>query len=143
MRSVGYLPQLFTVFVVSAAAAAQTPWNFPLDRQFVATSINGRTIDRKAPTLTVSRDPKSHVLSAVGFAGCNQWSGAVSLGQARFGVGDLGTRKMFCADQMSAESDFLSAMKAVKRWHMRGTTLVLEGETASLEWAPVNSSAPR
>ena len=34
MRSVTYLPQLLTVFIVSAAAAAQSPWGFPLDRQF-------------------------------------------------------------------------------------------------------------
>src|SRR5262249_49414371 len=137
MRSVNYLPQLFTVFVVSAAAAAQTPWSFPLDRQFVATSINGQTTGSKAPTLTITPDPKNHAVFAAGLAGCNQWRGAVSLGQGRIGLGDLGTTRMYCADQMSAESDFLSAIKAVKHWHMRGTTLVLEGETASLEWAPV------
>ena len=136
MRSVGYLPQLLTVFVVSAAAAAQTPWGFPIERQFVATLINGQTIGSKPPTITVTRDPNSHALHADGFAGCNQWRGPVLLGQASFGLANVGTTRMFCADVMAAESDFLAALKAVKRWHMRGNTLVLEGETASLEWTP-------
>jgi len=140
MRTASYLPQLFTVFVVSAAAAAQAPWGFPIERQFVATTINGQAIGSKAPTLTITRDPKNHTLLAAGFAGCNRWSGAVSLGQLHFGVGNLGTTKMYCADKMAAESDFLSTLSAVKHWHMQGTTLVLEGQTASLEWVPADST---
>ena len=141
MRSASYLPQLLTVFVVSAAAAAQAPWGFPVERQFVATLINGKTTGSKPPTITVTRDSKDHTLRAAGFAGCNQWSGPVSVGQASFGLGSLGTTRMFCADVMAVESDFLAAMQAVRRWHMRGTTLVLEGETASLEWSPVDFGA--
>lgn len=139
MRSASYLPQLLTVFVVSAAAAAQAPWGFPMEKKFTATTINGQATGIKPPTITITRDTKSQVLLASGFAGCNQWTGAVTLGQASFGVGNLGTTKMYCADRMAGEADFLAAMRAVKHWHMRGTTLVLVGETASLEWAPVDS----
>jgi heat shock protein HslJ len=41
---------------------------------------------------------------------------------------------------MAAESDFLVTLKAVKHWRMQGTTLVLEGDRASLEWAPADST---
>jgi heat shock protein HslJ len=138
MRSISYLPQLLTVLVVSVAAAAQSPWSFPLERQYVATSLNGQNYDAQSqsPTLTITRDPKNRVLLGAGFAGCNSWNGRVVLAQKQFGVGDLGTTKMFCVDQMANESGFLSALKAVKRWHMEGPKLVLEGEQTNLTLSP-------
>ena len=136
MKSI-YLPQLLTVFIVSAAAAAQSPWGFPIERIFVATSLNGQTLGDKAPTLTITRDPKQlQVLQGAGFAGCNRWNGKVMLSQTGFGVGGLGTTKMYCNDQMVGESNFLSALKAVKRWRMDGSTLVLEGDRTTLLLAP-------
>lgn len=139
MRSISYLPQLFTVFVVSAAAAAQSPWGFPLEKRFVATSINGQNLGVKPPTLTITRDPnQQQVLVGAGFAGCNQWNGAVTLNQTRIGVGNVGTTKMFCAEQMATETNFLSALKAAKRWRLDGPTLVLEGDRTTLELSPVS-----
>src|SRR5262245_20549002 len=129
MRSISYLPQLLTVFVVSAAAAAQSPWGFPLNQSYVASSINGEIIADRAPTLTVARDPNNEqVLRGSGFAGCNSWMGAVTLNQNRFGVGNVGTTKMYCADRMATESSFLQALQSTKRWHLEGASLVLEGD---------------
>lgn len=137
MKSTSYLPQLLTVFLVSAAAAAQSPWGFPLEQRFVATSINGQSIDTKPPTLTIMRNSaQQQALVGAGFAGCNSWNGEIMLNQSRFGVGGLGTTKMFCADQMAAESSFLAALKAVKRWHMDGATLVLQGDNTTLLLTP-------
>ena len=137
MRSTSYLPQLLTVFVVTVASAAQSPWGFPLERHFVATSINGQTVGDKPPTLTITRDPKQQqLLVGAGFTGCNRWNGEIMLHQTRFGVGGLGTTKMFCANQMAAESNFLSALTAAKRWHMDGEMLVLEGDHTTLQLAP-------
>ena len=136
MKSISYLPQLLTVFLVSAAAAAQSPWGFPLEQRFVATSVNGQNYGAKPPTLTITRDPKNHALMGAGFAGCNRWNGRVALDQKQFGVGDLGTTKMFCVDRMAAESSFLSALKAVKHWRMDGPLLVLEGEQTTLLLSP-------
>ena len=136
MKSISYLPQLLTVFVVSAAAAAQSPWGFPLEKRFVATSLNGQAYGTKSPTLTIKRDPKNHELTAAGFAGCNRWNGQVKLEQKQFGVGDLGTTRMFCADQMAVESSFLSALKDVKQWRMEGPQLVLVGAQTTLTLSP-------
>ena len=51
MNWIGYLPLLFCVVVLSAAA--QTPREFPLNQQFVVISLNGQNYDAKSPTLTV------------------------------------------------------------------------------------------
>jgi heat shock protein HslJ len=142
MRSVSYLPQLLTVFVVSAAAAAQSPWGFPLDRNFVATALNGQVLNDKAPTLVIQRDSENRVLRGSGFAGCNEWQGEIALGQNRFDVNYLGATKKYCVNQMTVEANFLTALRAVKHWHMDGTDLVLEGEQTNLRLMPVDPTQP-
>ena len=141
MRSISYMPQLLTVFVVSAAAAAQTPFGFPLDQRFVAISLNGRNYEAKSPTLTVRLDPNRNVLMGAGFAGCNTWNGRITLGDRQFAVDDLGTTKMFCADRMAAEAGFLDALKSVTRWRMDGQKLVLDGAHATLLLVPSEPAA--
>ncbi len=136
MRSATYLPQLLTVAVLSTAAVAKTPFLFPLNLQFIAVSLNGQDYAAKSPTLTIKHDPKTNAMTGAGFAGCNIWSGRVSLEGERFGMGDLGSTKMFCADQMVTESSFLTALKTVTRWSMDGPTLVLEGDQIKLLLAP-------
>ncbi|HXF86922.1 MAG TPA: META domain-containing protein [Xanthobacteraceae bacterium] len=135
MRPVSYLPQMLTVFVVSAAAAAQSPWGFPIGQRFVAASLNGQAYQDKAPTITVRHDAQRG-LAGSGFAGCNTWFGKVTLGQTQFGVGELGTTRMFCADQMQTETAFLEALKSAKRWRMDGSALVLEGDQVTLRLIP-------
>ena len=136
MRSITYLPQLLTVFLVSAAAASQSPWGFPLARHFAATSLNGQTFGTKPPTLIITRDSKQDALVGAGFAGCNQWTGEVTVNQFEFGVAQLGTTKMFCADRMMEETGFLDALKTVNRWRMDGRSLVLEGDQTTLTLSP-------
>jgi heat shock protein HslJ len=136
MRSICYLPQLLTVFVVSAAAAAQSPWGFPFGQRFTAVSLNGQNYSEKAPTITIEQDLSKGVITGTGFAGCNGWFGRVTLGQQEIGIGDVGTTKMFCVDRMSAESGFLNALKDIKRWRMDGTQLVLEGDATKLLLTP-------
>lgn len=142
MRPVTYLPQLLTVFLVSAAAAAQSPWGFPLDRQFRAVSLNGLSYGASAPTLTIKREANQDNLAGAGFAGCNSWTSQVTIKQNEIGVGTLGTTKMFCVDRMTEESSFLNALKSVKRWRMEGPTLVLEGEQSTLLLSPVDANKP-
>ena len=136
MRSATYLPQLLTVAVLSTAAVAKTPSLFPLDLQFVAISLNGQSYAAKSSTLTVKHDPKSNALTGAGFAGCNQWIGRVTLEGEQFGFTYLGATKMFCTDQATAETNFLTALKSVTRWSMDGPTLVLEGDQTKLLLAP-------
>lgn len=143
MKSISYWPQLLTVFVVSAAAASQSPWGFPLDRHFVATSLNGQSYVAKSPTLTITRDAKQDSLLGAGFAGCNQWRGQITLYQNQIGVGDVGTTRMYCADRMADESSFLASLKTVKRWRMDGPTLVLEGEQTTLLLSPAPPNKPQ
>ena len=142
MRPVTYLQQLVTVFLVSVAAAAQSPWGFPISQRFVAVSLNGQSYGQKAPTVTVTQDAERNVLTAGGFAGCNTWFGRITLGQKQFGVGDLGTTKMFCGDRMDREIGFLDALKSVKRWRMDGPLLVLEGEQMTLLLSPALPNKP-
>ena len=140
MRSAPYLPQLLTVFLVSAAAAAQSPWGFPLGQRFVAVSLNGQTYDDKAPTFAVKAD--SDRMTGAGFAGCNTWFGQVRIGQNAIDVSNLGSTKMYCAERMPAEQGFLSALKDVKQWHMEGASLVLEGGPTRLLLAPAGAAQP-
>ena len=142
MHSISYIPQMLTVLVVSAAAAAQTPIGFPLNQHFTAISLNGKNYAAKSPTLTVNLNANHNLLVGAGFSGCNTWSSRVTLTDRQFGVGNLGTTKMFCADQMMTESGFLSALKSVTRWRMDGPRLVLEGEQTTLLLAPAAPSKP-
>ena len=132
MKTISYLPQLLTVFAISTAAASQVPWGFPLNTHFTAISLNGHDYSAKSPTVTFKIDPRTNALSGSGFAGCNTWIGRIDVEGPRFGVAELGTTKMLCADRMTAETDFLAALKHVTSWRMDGQTLVLEGERTTL-----------
>ena len=107
----------------------------------MAVSLNGQGYAEKAPTITIQQDDKRSVLAGSGFAGCNSWFGRVTLGQKQFGVDEVGTTRMFCREQMKAESGFLDALKSVKQWRMDGKTLVLEGERTTLLLAPAAPDA--
>jgi len=137
-----YLPQLLTVFVVSAASAAQSPWGFPIDQHFVATSLNGKAYSEKAPTLAVTRSLNQSTLHGAGFAGCNRWMGEITINHNRIGVGNLGATKMYCSERMTNEATFLTALKSVKRWRMDGAQLVLEGDQTMLTLSPVDPNKP-
>lgn len=142
MRPVSYWPQMLTVFVVSAAAAAQSPWGFPIGQRFVAASLNGQAYQDRAPTITVQHDAQRGGLAGGGFAGCNTWFGKVTLGQTQFDVGEVGTTRMFCADRMQTETAFLEALKSAKRWRMDGSALVLEGDQVTLRLIPAPARLP-
>ena len=142
MRSTSYLPQLLTVAVISTAAVAKTPYLFPLDKQFVAVSLNGQNYPANSPTFTVKPGPNDEGLRGAGFAGCNTWTGRVALGEGLITLGELGTTRMFCADKMAAESGFLDALKSVNRWRMDGPNLVLESEQTTLLLVPAAAIKP-
>jgi heat shock protein HslJ len=139
MRSISYLPQILTVFAISAASAAQSPWGFPLERVLVVTSINGQSVTEKAPTLTVAPDAKENKLRGSGFGGCNRWFGQITLNQTEFAVEHLGATKMYCASKMTDEANFLTTLKTVKRWRMNGAAVVLEGDQTSVVLSPAAS----
>ena len=136
MQSATYLPQLFTVAVLSTVAVANAPDLFPLDRQFVAVSLNGQSFSANSPTLIVKHDPNTHTLMGAGVAGCNYWNGQVNLERTQFGVGSLGSTKKYCSDELATEASFLSALQSVTRWSRNGSTLVLEGNQTKLLLAP-------
>ena len=136
MKSAIYLPQLLTVAVLSTVATARTPDLFPLDTQFIARSLNGQSYAAKSPTLTVKLDPKTDALTGEGFAGCNFWKARVMLDGERFSVSNLGATKMYCADQVTAEANFLTSLKSVTRWSIDGPTLSLEGDQTKLLLEP-------
>ena len=140
MRSISYLPQLLTVVVISTAAVAQTP--FPFNRQFVAVSMNGQDYTTKSPTLTIKASTNGDALRGTGFAGCNKWSSRIVLREGQISLGQLGTTRMFCADQMAAESNFLDALKSVTHWRMEGSMLVLEGGRTKLLMALAEPNKP-
>ena len=136
MRSASYLPQLFTVAVLSTVALTSAPDLFPIDRQFVAVSLNGQSFPINSPTMIVKHDPNTNTLMGAGFAGCNLWNGQVNLERTQFGVGNLGSTKKYCSDQLTTEINFLSALQTVTRWSRDGSTLVLEGDQSKLLLAP-------
>ena len=139
MKSATYLPQLLTVAVLSTVATAKTPDLFPLDMQFIARSLNGQSYAAKSPTLTVKHDPKTDTLTGEGFAGCNIWKARVTLDGERFSVSYLGATKMYCADQVTAEANFLTSLKSVTRWSIDGPTLSLEGDQTKFLLEPAQA----
>ena len=139
MKSATYLPQLLTVAVLSTVATAKTPDLFPLDMQFIARSLNGQSYAAKSPTLTVKHDPRTDALTGEGLAGCNFWQARVSLDNGQFSVSNLGATKMYCADQVTAETNFLTSLKSVTRWSIDGPTLSLEGDQTKLLLEPAQA----
>src|SRR4029077_5291368 len=142
MGTISYLPQMLTVAVISTAAVAKTPHLFPLDKQFVAVSLNGQNYAPKPPTLTIKHDADNNVLTGSGFAGCNSWRGQITLEDQKFSLDYLGATKMYCADQATAEANFLTALRSVTRWRMDGPALVLEGEQTNMLLVPAAAIKP-
>jgi heat shock protein HslJ len=71
-----------------------------------------------------------------GFAGCNRVMGGISVDDRRFAFSpDMAVTKMFCAEHMAVERQFLAALRQVREWRLAGGELALIGRASVLVFA--------
>ena len=107
-------------------------WIFPIDREFVAVSLNGKGLGIRSLTFRVVYLWKPELgwhYVAHGSVGCNFWGGRVDFeehGRLRFW--DMYQTALGCVEwkiQEQPVSAFLSAVRGADRWRMESQTLVL------------------
>jgi heat shock protein HslJ len=133
LRILAMAAVLIAVFVLGMSlTAAQLPFvgdGFPLNRKFIAVSLNGQPFNyermRHLPSLEVRRNGIMK-LRASGHGGCNAWSGDVEFpsGQ-KVAFKDAVTTRMACP-ALSVESQYLGALLKATRWRTEDRTLILE-----------------
>jgi heat shock protein HslJ len=89
-------------------------------------AIDGTAIaaDRPAPTLLLGDD--SH---ANGFAGCNHFSAAYSITSESLRVSSIAMTRMFCAETMELEQQYVSVLQATRAYRLNGARLELRSDT--------------
>jgi heat shock protein HslJ len=116
------------------------PYNstgFPLNRRFVAISLNGEPINYERlphlPTLEVRRSALLRLRTS-GSGGCNAWSGDIvlSAGQS-IAWKDIFVTAVGCA-AMASERTYLKALLQTTRWRREEGTLILENDTDVLRF---------
>jgi heat shock protein HslJ len=126
-----------------AAGAEEALRRFPFDQRFVVSYLNGQDFAARSVTLTVRRESGARGIRGTGFAGCNTWFARIDMAEAdRFVMTEVGTTRKFChGERMKTESEFLSILRAVKRWRMEGRMLVVLGDNSTLVLSPTSRTA--
>ncbi len=133
LRILAMAAVLVAVFVLGMSlTAAQLPFvadGFPINRKFIAVSLNGQPFNyermRHLPSLEVRRNGLMK-LRAFGHGGCNAWNGDVEfpLGNTVL-FKNTATTRMACAE-LAAERKYLDALLRATRWRTEDRTLILE-----------------
>jgi heat shock protein HslJ len=86
------------------------------------TAINGTAIaaGRPAPTLLLGDDNRAN-----GFAGCNRFSAAYSMTSDSLRLSSIAMTRMFCAETMDLEQQYVSVLAATRAYRLNGTQLEL------------------
>jgi heat shock protein HslJ len=126
----------FTAFVVFAFAACQPPNPASSDPDFRAavSSVDWELIELNGKTASAGAGGRRATLrfnvtreQAGGFAGCNHFGGAYTVGGDSLRFGDLFSTQMACAAGMELESEYLAALQATRRYELSATQLKLFG----------------
>jgi heat shock protein HslJ len=141
LRILAMAAVLLAVFVLGMSlTAAQLPFvaeGFPLNRKFIAVSLNGEPFNyermRHLPSLEVRRSGIMK-MRAFGHGGCNAWSGDMEFpsGQKVLFKGAVTTR-MACP-ALTAEGRYLAALLKATRWRTEERTLILENDADILRF---------
>lgn len=89
-------------------------------------SLNGHSLI-EGSTITASLDGAKITGSA-----CNQYFADYTIEVGSISFSNIGSTEMFCEDTMEQEQEYFEALAAVNSWSVKGPTLTLSGETASL-----------
>jgi len=145
LRIVGAVGLLLAVFLFGLCLTwPQFPENlagFPLDRKFVAISLNGRPLlgddpakplesrSSRLPTLAVSRLSFSRFRATV-YDGCNHWAVDIALPVTRSVLWrDRYATANACSWTLETRQRFADALLKTRRWRTEGGMLILENDT--------------
>lgn len=99
--------------------------------------MNGRDVGDSRAYIEV--DTESGKLSGNG--GCNRIFAAVTISNRTVEVSHIGSTRMMCSDEMTAEAEFKTTLKSVTRYRLNGDTLILfEGRKAVLRFNATSDS---
>ncbi len=89
-------------------------------------SLNGHSLVENS-TITAGFDGTQITGSA-----CNHYFGDYAAEVGSISFSNIGSTEMFCEATMEQEQEYLDALAGIKTWSVKGATLELSGETASL-----------
>jgi heat shock protein HslJ len=133
LRILAMAAVLIAVFVLGMSlTAAQLPFvadGFPLNRKFIAVSLNGEPFNyermRHLPSLEVRRNGIMK-MRASGHGGCNAWSGDVEFPSGRAVLFKNTAMTRMACPELAAERRYLDALLRAARWRTEDRTLILE-----------------
>jgi len=111
---------------------------FPINRNFVAVSLNGERINNAElprPQTFQARRESVFRLRAFGYGGCNGWTGTLLIVPPKSIVwGDRYQTAMACGRAGPYEERYLTALLGATRWRREERTLILENGTDILRF---------
>ena len=142
LRIVGAACVLLVVFLfgmwLTWPQFPHNPGGFPLDRTFVAISMNGKPLlgidparpcENKLPTLEVTRLSFTR-LRAFGNDGCNTFRVDITLPITRsVSWGEEFLTAAYCPWSIEARQRFVEALLKTRRWRTEKGALILENDT--------------
>ena len=111
---------------------------FPINRNFVAVSLNGEPLTRAElprPQTLQARRESTFRLRAFGYGGCNGWIATLMVMPPRSIVwGDQHRTLVPCGRAGVQEERYLAALLGTTRWRREERTLILENDTDILRF---------
>ena len=142
LRIAAMLGALFAVFLLGMwltwPELAYNPTGFPINRNFVAVSLNGEPLANaelpRAQTLQARRESMFR-LRAFGYGGCNGWIATLMVVPPKSIVwGDQHRTLVTCGRAGVHEERYLAALLGTTRWRREERTLILENDTDILRF---------
>ena len=113
------------------------PSGFPINRQFIAISLNGQPFNQERftqlPTLEIKRSAFLR-LRASGNGGCNSWYVDVKLPADKSIAWGNGSQTAVACRARETEAKYLRALRAATRWRTEKGVLILEDDTDVLRF---------
>ncbi len=141
LRIFGALFALFAVFLLGLSLTWRdfpgNPTGFPLNRTFVAVSLNDGRFDYERmpqlPLFEVRRTPMMRY-RASGNGGCNAWNSDIALAPDQSVVWkDISVTARTCRAR-DIEEPYLKTLLQTTRWRTESGTLILENDSDTLRF---------
>lgn len=101
-------------------------WNKRLHDIWVLNSMNGKEVKSMKNRPRLELFPADHKM--LGHGGCNSLFGNVKAGARNIHFSDIGSTKMYCADSMPTEMEFVKTLASVQAYEIKSLQLHLFDE---------------
>ena len=121
----------------AAEAPAEAPAAETMKPDVTLTNTYWKLVELNGATVLPGEDKELHMImrgddQVGGYAGCNQFTGSVTVTGDGLSFGPIASTRRMCAEAMQQEDAFLQALENARRFAISGEDLAIEGASGEV-----------